>query len=56
MKQKITIKDKDGNSLKSGEVNSRNLLHFDVQKSTRATKIESKKIYNRKKIKKVSDE
>lgn len=35
-----------------GEVNQRNIEHFDIQRQYRTIKVESKKVYNRKKFKK----
>ena len=46
---KIKIKDKKGNVVRQKEC--RNLLHFEIQKNTRTNIIQSKKTYNRNKIK-----
>ena len=48
---KIKIKDKTGKTVREKE--ARNLLHFEVQKNTRAQIFESKKTYKRCRDKKV---
>lgn len=48
---KIKIKDKTGKIVREKE--ARNLLHFEVQKNTRAQVFESKKTYKRCRDKKV---
>ena len=48
---KIKIKDKAGKIVREKE--ARNLLHFEVQKNTRAQVFESKKTYKRCRDKKV---
>lgn len=48
---KIKIKNKAGKIVREKE--ARNLLHFEVQKNTRAQVFESKKIYKRCRDKKV---
>lgn len=56
MKKTIILKDSKGNILKKGEINSRNLEHFNTQLMYRSTVKISKKVYNRVRDKKVSYE
>ena len=49
---KIKIKNKDGKIVREKE--ARNLLHFEVQKNTRALVFDSKKTYKRCRDKKVN--
>lgn len=48
---KIIVKD-SGKIVREKEM--RNILHFDVQRKTRSNIVTSKKVYNRKKCKKMS--
>ena len=45
--EKVVIK------IKGSDIPKRNELHFEVQKNTRKQVVQSKKVYNRKKLRKV---
>lgn len=56
MKRKIVLKDQNGNVIKEGTITQRNTLHFEVQKKTRATVVQSKKYYKRSRDKRVKNQ